>query len=136
MFLFGMMGSENTTRNANMVPALDPRAGRPTRTPRENGLGIPAPRPFTRQRRPSARAFFLPAFSTRTPLNFLTALVFFAGRFTAKNSPDFLLRLVHASHLPALPFPTLERQHWVAHFEYLLEFAKWRSSARSRPQSG
>ena len=53
-----------------------------------------------------ARAFFFfPAFfSTRTPLNFFAALVFFAGFFTAMNSPDFLLRLVQAVTPPNLVF--------------------------------
>ncbi|MDE5454029.1 hypothetical protein GWE18_14355 [Bradyrhizobium sp. CSA112] len=32
----------------------------------------------------------------RTPLNFLAPLLFFACFFSAINSPDFLLRLVHA----------------------------------------
>jgi hypothetical protein len=36
------------------------------------------------------------ALSLRTPLNFLAAFVFFAGFFTAMNSPLALLRLVHA----------------------------------------
>jgi len=50
----------------------------------------------TAHRRPPARALFFcrAFFSTRTHLNFLAALVFLAGFFTAMNSPDFLLRLV------------------------------------------
>jgi hypothetical protein len=34
--------------------------------------------------------------STRTPLNFFAAFFFLPGRFKAINSPEFLLRLVHA----------------------------------------
>ena len=56
-------------------------------------------------RRPPPRAFFFPAFlSTRTPLNFVAALAFFAGFFTAVNSPYFRLRLVHAVVPPSLFF--------------------------------
>jgi hypothetical protein len=35
-------------------------------------------------------------FSIRAPLNFLAALVIFAGFLTAMNSPDFLLAWSHA----------------------------------------
>jgi hypothetical protein len=37
-------------------------------------------------------------------LNFLAAIVFLAGFFTAMNSPPFLLRLVHAVAPPSFVF--------------------------------
>src|SRR6185369_2022203 len=81
-------------------------AGPPRRTPRRR-LGYPPRRGrfgSLAQRRPPARAvlFFPALFSTRTPLNFFAAFFFPAGFLTAMNSPDFLLRLVHAVAPPRL----------------------------------
>jgi hypothetical protein len=45
-----------------------------------------------------------PFLSRRTPLNFFASFVFLTGFFTAKNSPDFLLRLVHALAPPTFVF--------------------------------
>lgn len=47
--------------------------------------------------------FFLAAtvFSCRTPLNFLAAFLPAAGFFSAMNSPEALLRLVHAVAPPS-----------------------------------
>jgi hypothetical protein len=42
--------------------------------------------------------------SRRTPLNFLAAFFFPAGFFTAMNSPEVLLRFVHAVTPPSLFF--------------------------------
>jgi hypothetical protein len=39
--------------------------------------------------------------SLRTPLNFFAAVFFLAGFFTAMNSPEVLLRLVHADMPPS-----------------------------------
>ncbi|MBR1192043.1 hypothetical protein JQ634_03725 [Bradyrhizobium sp. AUGA SZCCT0240] len=55
----------------------------------------------TSQHRGGYRAARARFFSTRTPLNFFAALAFFAGFFTATNSPPFLLRLVHALAPPS-----------------------------------
>lgn len=43
-------------------------------------------------------------FSIRTPLNFFAAVFFLAGFFTAMNSPDALLRLVHVLAPPSVVF--------------------------------
>jgi hypothetical protein len=47
------------------------------------------------------QADWRPHFSLRTPLNFLAALVFLAGFFTAMNSPLFLFRFVQAVAPPS-----------------------------------
>jgi hypothetical protein len=69
---------------------------------------IPSPRPFWfGSSTPAARSRLLlfPAFfSTRAPLNFVTAFFFFADFFSAMNSPDFVLRLVHAVAPPSRAF--------------------------------
>jgi hypothetical protein len=44
-------------------------------------------------------AAYIALFSRRPPLNFLAAFFFAAGFFTAMNSPDVSLRLVHAEWL-------------------------------------